>query len=182
MKKAIGGLAVLLLILATPALFLTGCGSSGGSSSSDDSSSSGGDTSSGGTSTSGGTDTVEPKTNGSESESGTNGTSHYTGRDCVSCHESQESNKRYVYAGTVYGDAAGTSTITGAVVVITESGGSALYVTTDKSGNFYTTRGTRGSSYNATIQGNTVGMVSTASYGGCANCHDGTMYPRVYIN
>lgn len=174
MRKAIAGLVVSLLIVAAPALFFTGCGSGGGSSSS-------GDSSSGGTSTSGGTNTAEPNASGSSHESGTNRTSHRIGQECVSCHESQESDKRYVYAGTVYNDAAGTSTKSGEVVAITESSGTILYVTTDQNGNFYTTRGTRGSTYSVTIQGNTVGMISTANNGGCASCH-GAAYPVVYLN
>jgi hypothetical protein len=32
-----------------------------------------------------------------------------------------------------------------------------------------------------TIQGNTVGMISTANNGGCASCH-GAAYPVVYLN
>lgn len=67
-------------------------------------------------------------------------------------------------------------------MVITENDGTKLYVTTDQDGNFYTIRGTRGEVYNVTMQGNTAGMVSAATNGGCASCHDGTLYPRVYIN
>lgn len=168
-RKAIGGLFVSLLIVTTVMLFSTGCGSSGGSSTSSDS-------------TPGGTDTGQPNENGSSQESGTNRTSHQIGKDCVSCHATQESDKRYVYAGTVYASSAGTSTKAGAVVVITESSGTKLNITTDQSGNFYTTRGTRGATYNATIQGNMAGMVSTAANGGCASCHDGAIFPRIYIN
>lgn len=175
MIKAIGGLAVFALILTAPALILTGCGSSGGSPSSNDSSS-GGDSSS-----SGGSDSSEPNTGGSSSESGANRSSHNAGRDCVACHATLEGSKRYVYAGTVYASAAGTATSPGVVVEITESSGTKIHITTDRNGNFYTTRGTRGGTYNVTIVGNKVGMISSASNGGCSSCH-GAAFPVIFVN
>lgn len=169
MRKAIGGLVVFVLILTAPALILTGCGgSSGGSSSSSESSS-------------GGSDSSESNTGGSSSESGTGRSSHNVGQDCVACHATLESDKRYVYAGTVYTSAAGTAVSVGAVVEITESSGTKISVTTDKSGNFYTTRGTRAGTYNATVKGNTLGMASTASNGGCASCH-GAATTVIFVN
>lgn len=156
MKRAIGGLAVFFLILTAPALILTGCGSSGGSSASSSS-------------------------NGSDDEGGDNGASHHAGRDCVACHATLEADKRYVYAGTVYTSAAGTTPSVGSVVEITESSGTRISVTTDSNGNFYTTRGTRGATYSATVKGNTLGMISTATNGGCSSCH-GVTFPVIFVN
>jgi hypothetical protein len=157
MRKAIGGLAVTVLLLTAPTLILTGCGgSSGGSSSSS------GDSSSGGS-------------------SGGSGISHHAGQDCVACHATLESNKRYVYAGTVYANAAGTAISAGSVVEITESSGAKISATTDNSGNFYTTSGTRGATYNATVKGNKLGMTATATNGGCSTCH-GVTTTVIFVN
>lgn len=125
---------------------------------------------------------MTPNESGSSSESGTNQYSHHIGRDCVSCHDTLEASKRYVYAGSVYTGVDGTTAAAaGKIVQITESSGTKIYVTTDRNGNFYTIRGTRGATYSATIVGNTVGMVSSATNGGCASCH-GAAFPVIYTN
>lgn len=151
----------LFLVLSIPSMIVS-CGGSGGSSSEN------GD-----------------DNGGSDDGGGDGETSHHAGRDCgqSGCHDSSiESDKRFVYSGTVYSGANG-SAISGKVVVITETAtGNVVRTTSDASGNFYTLRGTRGSAYSATIEGNTLGMISQATNGSCNSCHNGTITAKVYVN
>lgn len=113
---------------------------------------------------------------GSLGESGTGKSSHNTGRNCKECHSA-------TYAGSVYQDG-GARTAPGAVIVITESGGSVIEVVADASGNFYTQRGAPSGGYSATVQGNSMPMVTQPTSGACSagGCHDGSSVPVVYQN
>ncbi|MBI4666928.1 MAG: hypothetical protein HY751_11040 [Nitrospinae bacterium] len=170
-----------LAMVFAPALVLTGCGG-GGSSSSSDGSDDNGSSDSGGESDG----DFSPNDGSSDSESGAGGTSHRAGQDCSSssCHGSSgmEADKRFVYAGTVYNGAGSATTIGGAIVVITETGGNRIAVTTDQSGNFYTLSGTRGATYTAAIQGNALNMASQGSNGSCNSCHNNTVTLTLYVN
>lgn len=109
-------------------------------------------------------------------ESGVGRWTHNAGRDCSGCHDAK-------YAGTVYQSSAG-DVVPNAVVVITENDGTVVEITADNSGNFYTTRGNPSAGYSVTIRGNTAGMVSKPTKGGCSSsgCHDTISAPRVYVN
>lgn len=110
-------------------------------------------------------------------ESSASKSSHNAGQDCTGCHSN-------TYAGTVYSDVSGSSTVAGAVVVITQNDGQVLNLTTDTSGNFYTQAGNPGGGYTATVQGNTVGMVAAQTSGACNSgaCHNGSATTRIYVN
>jgi hypothetical protein len=109
-------------------------------------------------------------------ESGSVGSSHNAGADCIYCHVAK-------YAGTVYQSASGGYT-SNSVVVITETSGAVLEIVSDASGNFYTQRGNPSDGYTATVKGNTIGMATKPTGGACSSkgCHDGAATPRIYIN
>ncbi len=111
-------------------------------------------------------------------DSNGNSYSHNPGRNCIECHGNLK------YAGTVYTDISGGSTIAGEIIVITETDGSVRRIESDGSGNFYTSNGNPGGGYTVTVEGNTVGMVASATNGGCSagGCHDGSSTARVYVN
>ena len=117
---------------------------------------------------------------GGPSSSSASGGSHRAGENCISCHAS-----KWKYAGTVYTDVGGAQTVSSGVkVVITQNNGEVIEVTTDTSGNFYTNSGDPGAGYSATVQGNSVGMVTRPTSGGCSTggCHDASARPRIYVN
>ena len=99
-------------------------------------------------------------------------TSHNAGRDCLGCH------RDFRVAGTVY--RADGSAYPGATVRLTtaaDGGGSVvLSVSTDASGNFYTSQGVSfGSGLHADVAG-TGGtrrsMAAPVTSGACNSCHD----------
>lgn len=65
---------------------------------------------------------------------------HYTGKDCLRCHvEGQKAGaKPFTMAGTVYKDILGTEPLAGAEVVILDSTGKVISMTTNAAGNFMT--------------------------------------------
>ena len=99
-------------------------------------------------------------------------TSHNAGRDCLGCH------RDFRVAGTVY--RADGSAYPGATVRLTtaaDGGGSVvLSVSTDASGNFYSSQGVSfGSGLHADVAG-TAGarrsMTALVTSGACNSCHD----------
>lgn len=119
-----------------------------------------------------------------EGEEGPGGSSsegdstHNTGRNCIECHGKLE------YAGTIYSNASGSSTVSGAKVIITEADGATRTLTSDQTGNFYTEEGNPEDGYAVAVEGNTVQMSATATNGGCnvSGCHDGSATARVHTN
>jgi hypothetical protein len=113
---------------------------------------------------------------GSSSSSSTSGgtsssrTSHNAGRDCTSCHS-------FTVAGTAY--KADGSAYSGAVIKVTSgsagSGSVLATVTSDASGNFYTSASVAfgpGVYVNAAgTTGVTRSMTSAITSGGCNRCH-----------
>ncbi len=65
---------------------------------------------------------------------------HYTGKDCLRCHaEGQKAQAvPFSMAGTVYKDILGTEPLAGAEVVILDSTGKVISMTTNAAGNFMT--------------------------------------------
>jgi len=103
--------------------------------------------------------------------------SHNAGRDCTSCHN-------FSVSGTVYANAAGSSPVQGATVMATSATG-AVAMTTDRLGNFYTTRAFSGP-YSITVQKSSrvAVMQNQRVYGGCntTGCHAGnSAQGRVFL-
>lgn len=71
---------------------------------------------------------------------------HYSGKDCLRCHTegatggapNKAAAKAFTMAGTVYKDILGTEPLAGAEVVIMDSEGTVLSMTTNAAGNFMT--------------------------------------------
>ncbi len=109
--------------------------------------------------------------------SSASGFSHNAGQNCNGCHTMK-------YSGTLYTNVSGGSVAAGRKVVITESDGTVIEAVSDNNGNFYTGSGNPSGGYTATVEGNSLPMVSTQSNGGCnvSGCHDAVSVPRVYLN
>lgn len=122
--------------------------------------------------------TVACENEGPRGTSGEGGSTHNSGRNCIECH----GNLRY--AGTIYTDASATSVLAGAKVTVTQTDGSTYTMTSDQTGNFYTSSGNPANGYTVSVEGNTVQMAQNATNGGCSSggCHDGSATPRVYKN
>ncbi|MBF0169744.1 MAG: hypothetical protein HQK87_01420, partial [Nitrospinae bacterium] len=88
------------------------------------------------------------------------------------------------YAGTLYSDATGSQVLGGVKVTVTETDKTTYTMTSDQTGNFYTSLGNPANGYSVSVEGNTVQMVQTATTGACSTggCHDGSAVPRVYKN
>jgi hypothetical protein len=100
------------------------------------------------------------------------------GQACISCHSSGE-GPRYVIAGTLYptghepNNCNGVNGTTGARVVVTGSNGSAVTLTPNSAGNFYSSTSLAGP-FKAKVVDSTGKervMVSTAPSGDCNTCH-----------
>lgn len=65
---------------------------------------------------------------------------HYTGKDCLRCHAAGQKAEAVPFsmAGTVYKDILGTEPLAGAEVVILDSTGKVISMTTNAAGNFMT--------------------------------------------
>ena len=66
--------------------------------------------------------------------------SHYTGKDCLSCHAAGKKAAAFPFtmAGTVYKDIVGSEPLAGAEVIILDSAGKVIAMTTNAAGNFMT--------------------------------------------
>jgi hypothetical protein len=97
------------------------------------------------------------------------------GEDCLGCH-GPGSEKRWYAAGTVYADppAAAGDGVQGAEVVITDSKGRRISLTTNGAGNFYTAETLE---FPATVEvrrgGKVNQMPSQPPNGACNGCHTG---------
>ena len=115
---------------------------------------------------------------GPEGTSNGSGSTHNTGQNCIGCHDGVE------YAGTIYSDASGSSTVSGATIVVTQNNGDVITMVSDRSGNFWSNSGNADVGYSTTVTGNSVDMVASQSSGACSagGCHDGSSTARVYTN
>jgi len=124
----------------------------------------------------------EEKGDGEEvgGQSSSSGTSHNTGRDCLSCH-------RFTAAGSVYNKALSAG-FSGAVVKLTTAANGAGTVlgtfTVNKSGSFYTSSSINfgtGVYVNVTgSSGNTKYMSSAITLGACNSCH-GSSTSKIWV-
>ena len=112
---------------------------------------------------------------GPEGTSNGSGSTHNSGKNCNGCHDDVE------YSGTIYSDAAGSSRVSGASIVVTENNGNIITMISDNSGNFWSNSGNAGAGYSVTIPGNSTNMVVKPTSGACSSggCHDSS---RVYID
>ncbi len=114
-----------------------------------------------------------------EGQSNISGTSHNTGKDCMSCH-------RFTASGSIYNKAL-SSVFPGAVIKITSQADGAGTVlgtfTTNKSGSFYTSGPINfGSGIFVSVigsSGNIKHMSSSITLGACNSCH-GTSTSKVW--
>jgi cytochrome c553 len=100
------------------------------------------------------------------------------GQACIACHGGRE-GPRYVIAGTLYptghepNNCNGTNGTSGARVVVTGSNGTAVTLTPNSAGNFYSSTTLPGP-YQAKVvdsAGKERVMVSTTATGDCNSCH-----------
>jgi hypothetical protein len=93
------------------------------------------------------------------------------GEDCLSCHASGD--KIFTAAGTVFDSS--SAGVSGVSVVITDSNGTKVTMTSNSAGNFYTSQAL---AFPAAIElqynGTTVQMGSQPGKGGCNSCHSGS--------
>lgn len=115
-----------------------------------------------------------------EGNSDTGSSSHNTGKNCLGCHSIK-------VAGSVYNSAL-TSVYAGAIMKITSAANGAGNVlatlTSDKTGNFYTSSSVNfgsGVYVSVTGSGGTVKyMTSAITSGACNSCHNGSTTARVW--
>lgn len=104
---------------------------------------------------------------------GGEGASMLPGSDCLACHKSGGGEApKWTAGGTLYTDAVGSAPSANAKVVISDSKGHKITMTSNGAGNFYTTQAI---SFPANVEvtkgGNTVSMGSELSSGACNACH-----------
>lgn len=107
------------------------------------------------------------------------GTSHNTGKNCISCH-------KYYVGGSVYQKDL-SSAYAGAVVQLSSqvngAGTVVAKITTDKNGNIYTSNTVKfGTGLYVSVTGNSVTkyMTSSITSGGCNSCH-GSSTSKVWV-
>lgn len=105
------------------------------------------------------------------------GSPNPAGQACLGCHGGQHPNVvEFLFAGTVWSDAAGTKPSASSEVRIRESNGTATSVYTDADGNFFYPKGARGP-LAAPVHGGardaktTLLMNNVFSEGDCNSCH-----------
>ncbi len=97
---------------------------------------------------------------------------HLPGMDCGSCHDSMAADLRWTVSGTLYSDAAGTSPVAGATVVVEDSDHHTYRLSTHTNGVFYTTQAMAFPvSVYASRCPDTAGMAAAAAGGSCNSCH-----------
>jgi len=106
---------------------------------------------------------------------------HNAGRNCNNsgCHS-------FAYAGTIYTTSAGTTAVSGAVIVIHDTGGD-ITLTSNSAGNFYTTTGTPSSGYLVDVTSGSNSQSKSVGFfinGGCnkSSCHVSGNQGRIYTN
>ena len=122
---------------------------------------------------------------GPSNGSGVSG-SHNAGRDCLQCHRSGGGAPTWTLAGTVYRND-GVTSYPGATVRLTTgpnaTGDVVLTLTTDGSGNFYTSSSVDlGAGLYPDVSGTDgvrVAMPTTVPTGACNSCHDSSNRIRV---
>ncbi len=107
------------------------------------------------------------------------------GDDCMQCHDSG-GEPAFSVAGTVFTSATASSTdgMSDATVVITDSAGMTVRLTTNSVGNFYSSAALT-FPIRASIEraGGTTTMAEQVSTGSCASCHESAGSPgRVFVN
>jgi hypothetical protein len=114
--------------------------------------------------------------------SNTNGTSHHTGDNCMTCHKSGGSGEGWFQlAGTIY-NSTSTSPYANATIKLYRdaniTGALVATISADKSGNFYTTSSINfGSGLFVSIANTNetiLSMNSPITSGACNSCHSGT--------
>ena len=111
-------------------------------------------------------------------ESTADGSSHRSGEDCGSCHDTMSADKKFTFSGTVYTTHTSTNTVAGAKVKIYDNVDNTLIeIISDKNGNFFTGRGDPTSGWYAELS---EAMVMITTNGSCnaSGCHDSDL--RVY--
>jgi len=122
--------------------------------------------------------TSAPKTYGSNEF-------HYTGKDCLRCHTTggKADAFRFTMAGTVYKDIVGSEPLAGAEIVLVNSEGKVISMTSNAAGNFMTQAEIQDSNGNATYKtwvlgpdGKRLPMVTMTS--GSCNMHHSPLNRR----
>ncbi len=102
---------------------------------------------------------------------------HNAGTNCNSCHS-------FTYAGTIYKTGAGTTAANGVAVTINDAGGE-ITLTSNSTGNFYTSSGTPSSGYKVTVADGSFTQSKTGTFhnGGCngSSCHVSGKEGRIYL-
>jgi hypothetical protein len=111
-----------------------------------------------------------------------------TGEDCLSCHSAggRAAGKPWSAAGTLYTDAAGSSPMQGAKVLIVDARGVSVTLTSNESGNFYTGEDLQAPfQYVAVDNNGKVTQMVTPSLptGACNSCHSpgNTAQLRIFV-
>jgi hypothetical protein len=112
--------------------------------------------------------------------------SHNAGKNCLTsgCH-SGGGEKRFYIGGTIYTDADGTDARTGAKIIVVDTNGGTVTLTSDWLGNFYTQKSVSAPfTITVSYQGRKVKMSTEASGGGCnaSGCHVAGSAGRVFIS
>lgn len=98
---------------------------------------------------------------------------HNPGQACIACHAGGE-GPTFTLAGTLYADAAGTTPLAGATIVVTDATGATFDLVTHDNGNFWTNQAvTFPVRVAASRCPDTVPMVSAINAGDCnvGGCH-----------
>ena len=106
------------------------------------------------------------------------GSNMLPGADCLACHtqgnmpKEDEPDKWYTVGGTVFTDVFGTDGESGATVIVTDSEGTEVTLTSSSAGNFYSrTALVPPLSAEVHVGGEIKQMASTVSTGACNSCH-----------
>lgn len=95
---------------------------------------------------------------------------HSAGSDCGSCHPPYWPS--LTVGGTLYGEAAGTTFVSGATIIITDDAGTEVRLVSHVTGNFHTEQALV---FPATVAvsrcPDSTGMPMPASHGSCNRCH-----------
>jgi hypothetical protein len=126
-----------------------------------------------------GPSTLQPQHN----FAGNNPTTNPAKQACLNCHASGGAGVAFVYAGTVFTDATGTTPAAGVEVRVRTDNGTDAIVYTDANGNFFdrTEAITFGAAAGVRTAAATQLMVNEAANGNCNSCHNGTAQAYIHV-